>query len=90
MISSEQFKFEGAPPVRKQRVDRLKSLLKDEQVEYFIRALEQLTNPDHYFRDWCKDTVISDTPCCVEFISIAGRGAVECGASRPSSSDRGI
>ncbi|XP_043921659.1 DNA-dependent protein kinase catalytic subunit [Protopterus annectens] len=58
MISSENFSFENSACGHKNKefVNRLKSKLdKGEVVTDFIRALEQLTNPEMIFKDWVDD-----------------------------------
>ncbi len=34
---------------------RMQSTLRSDLLNTFVRALEQLTHPEHVFKDWCKD-----------------------------------
>ncbi|XP_068717854.1 DNA-dependent protein kinase catalytic subunit-like isoform X1 [Montipora capricornis] len=55
-ISNEQFVFENSEEgkANKETVNSLQSSLDSSLVNDFIAALEQLTNPEMVFKDWCE------------------------------------
>ncbi|XP_070581112.1 DNA-dependent protein kinase catalytic subunit-like [Ptychodera flava] len=60
-MSSENFSFEKSNCGKKNKevADKLSGILDNvPMVNVFISALEQLTNPEHVFKDWANDVIV--------------------------------